>query len=185
MSQIPSFLLDIDQILTEEGFKTSDVWYHGTSSALMDSIKTQGLKRSGDKASKQATKKTMATIGNSFTETIEPVFLTQSKELAYHWACQTVQRRAKFAENDKPVVLAINLPEELRARVKPDVGAVGMLMADSGDYFTFLAEQYERKGLPTLDFDPANMDRMDYMTKLGLAYYDYDIAPEFLSEITE
>ncbi len=36
----------------------------------------------------------MATIGNNYTESVEPVFLTQSKELAYYWAQQTIQVNA-------------------------------------------------------------------------------------------
>ena len=86
MADTPAFLKDAKDLLAKQGFATSDTWYHGTSSALVDSIKEQGLKRSGDKALKDAAKKTMATIGNSYTESIEPVFLTQSKELAFYWA---------------------------------------------------------------------------------------------------
>ena len=74
MADTPAFLKDAKDLLTEQGFSTSDTWYHGTSSALVDSITEQGLKRSGDKALKDAAKKTMTTIGNSYTESIEPVF---------------------------------------------------------------------------------------------------------------
>ena len=94
MTQVPAHLSDAKNILTAEGFTCSDVWYHGTSSALVDSIKKNGLKRSGDKAMKQAAKKTMATIGNAYTESIEPVFLTQSKELAYYWAKESIRDRS-------------------------------------------------------------------------------------------
>ena len=92
MSDIPSYLQDAKDLLTKDGFATSDVWYHGTSSALIGSINGSGLRRSGDKVMNQAAKNTMATIGNSYTEQREPVFLTQSKELAHYWAQQTVRR---------------------------------------------------------------------------------------------
>ncbi|MGR5456567.1 hypothetical protein ACPV5N_22030, partial [Vibrio alfacsensis] len=91
MTTVPSYLQDAKELLSQDGFATSDVWYHGTSSALLSSIQGQGLKRSGDKALNQAAKKTMATIGNNYTESVAPVFLTQSKELAYYWAQQTVR----------------------------------------------------------------------------------------------
>ena len=78
MSNVPAHLQDAKDLLTSQGFTTSGTWYHGTSSALLASIQKQGLKRSGDKALKQTAKKTMTTIGNSYTESIEPIFLTQS-----------------------------------------------------------------------------------------------------------
>ena len=52
----PIFLQDAKDLLTQQGFFTSNTWYHGTSSALIDSIKEQGLKRSGDQALKAAAK---------------------------------------------------------------------------------------------------------------------------------
>ena len=60
MSTIPAHLQDAKDLLSESGFATNDIWYHGTSSALLESIRSQGLKRSGDKALKQSAKKTMA-----------------------------------------------------------------------------------------------------------------------------
>ncbi len=63
-TETPAFLKDAKNLLTEQGFATSNIWYHGTSSALVDAIQAQGLKRSGDQALKEATKKTMATIGD-------------------------------------------------------------------------------------------------------------------------
>jgi RNA:NAD 2'-phosphotransferase (TPT1/KptA family) len=72
MTNIPALFQDAKNLLTEQGFTTSNTWYHGTSSALVDSIKNQGLIRSGDSVLKDAAKKTMATIGNIYTESIEP-----------------------------------------------------------------------------------------------------------------
>jgi len=92
MIELPEIYNDVQTVLGEDGFAipTNGVWYHGTSSALVDSIKENGLVRSGDKAFNQVAKQTMATIGNSYTEQREPVFLTQSKALAYFWAEQCV-----------------------------------------------------------------------------------------------
>jgi RNA:NAD 2'-phosphotransferase (TPT1/KptA family) len=84
----PILFQDAKDLLTKQGFVTSNTWYHGTSSALIDSIKEHGLKRSGDQVIKAAAKKVMATIGNHYIQSVEPVFLTQSKQLAYYWAQQ-------------------------------------------------------------------------------------------------
>lgn len=177
MTATPDFLQDSKTLLTEQGFATSNVWYHGTSSALVDSIKAQGLKRSGDKAIKQAAKQTMATIGNKYTETIEPVFLTQSKELAYYWAEQAVRNRSVRIEGEEqPVVFAITLPDELNNKVKTDVGAASLLMVKEGEhYLVQVAAIYEACGIEAPSIDLMKADRMDYLNKLGMAYYDADI----------
>ncbi|MCP4597631.1 hypothetical protein [Neptuniibacter sp.] len=183
----PAFLKDAKDLLSEQGFATSNVWYHGTSSALVDSINEQGLKRSGDKALKQAAKQTMATIGNSYTETIEPVFLTQSKELAYYWAQQTVRDRSVRIEGEEePVVFAVTLPEDLNEKVKTDVGAASLLMVQEGEnYMVYLASIYQENGVEAPAIDLMKADRMDYLNKLGMAYYDYDVEAACLELVTE
>ena len=130
----------------------------------------------------QATKNTMATIGNSYTEQLEPVFLTQSKELAFYWAQQTVKRRSVRIEGaEEPVVLAIKLPEELQAKVRPDVGAAGLLMTKEGEHFmATLAKLYQEHNAGVLDIDLMKADREDYLSKLGMAYYDAEIPPGFV-----
>ena len=177
MTDTPAFLKDAKDLLTDQGFATGGTWYHGTSSALVDSIKAQGLKRSGDKAMKEAAKQTMATIGNSYTESVEPVFLTQSKELAFYWAEQSVRDRSVRIEGEElPVIFAVNLPSELNSKVKPDVGAASLLMLKEGESFlAYLAGLYEANGLEVPEIDLAKADRMDYLNKLGMAYYDDDI----------
>lgn len=177
MTKTPDFLKDAKDLLTEQGFAASDIWYHGTSSALVDSIKEQGLKRSGDEALKDAAKKTMATIGNSYTESIEPVFLTQSKELAFYWATQTVRNRSVRIEGDEhPVVFSVKLPAEINALVKPDVGAASLLLVKEGENFmAYLASIYEENGFGAPDIDLMRADRMEYLSKLGMAYLDADI----------
>lgn len=177
MADTPTFFKDAKDLLSEQGFAASNTWYHGTSSALVDSIKAQGLKRSGDKALKEAAKKTMATIGNDYTESVEPVFLTQSKELAFYWAEQTVRNRSVRIEGEEhPVVLAVDLPEDLNAKVKPDVGAASLLLLKEGEEFmAYLAGIYQESGLGAPDIDLIKAGRMEYLHKLGMAYYDADI----------
>lgn len=185
MTDTPIFLKDAQSLLTEQGFATSDLWYHGTSSALVDSIKVQGLIRSGDRALKDAAKATMATIGNHYTETTEPVFLTQSKALAFYWATQTVRNRSVRVEGDEyPVVFAVQLPEELNSQVKPDVGAASLLLVAEGeDFMAYLASLYQESGFGAPDIDLMRAERMEYLNKLGMAYLDADVDASYLELI--
>lgn len=188
MTDTPAFLQDSKDLLTAQGFATSNIWYHGTSSALVDAIQQQGLKRSGDMALRQAAVKTMATIGNDYTETTEPVFLTQSKELAYYWAQQTVRNRSVRIEGEEqqPVVLAVTLPETLNDKVKPDVGAASLLLISEGEnYMAFLASIYQanQQAVPAIDLMKA--DRMDYLTQLGMAYIDADIDAGYVTVVND
>lgn len=187
MTDTPNYLQDAKDLLTQDGFATSDVWYHGTSSALIGSINGSGLRRSGDREMNQAAKNTMATIGNNYTEQREPVFLTQSKELAYYWAQQTVRRRSVRVEGEQePIVLQVKLPEEQLAKVRPDVGAAGLLMVKEGEHFmAFLAKLYQDNNAGVLDIDLMKADRNDYLSKLGMAYLDEDIAPGYVSLVSE
>lgn len=185
MTDTPSFLQDAKDLLTKDGFATSDVWYHGTSSALVGSINGSGLRRSGDKVMNQAAKNTMATIGNSYTEQREPVFLTQSKELAHYWAQQTVRRRSVRVEGEEePVVFEVKLPSDQLGSVRPDVGAASLLMMKDGEAFMFfLAKLYEDNSAGILDIDLMKAERDEYLNKLGMAYIDADIAPGYVSLI--
>lgn len=181
----PTFLQDAKYLLTKQGFAASSTWYHGTSSALIDSIKEHGLKRSGDQALKAAAKKAMATIGNNYTESVEPVFLTQSKELAYYWAEQTVRNRSVRIEgNELPAVITVNLPEALNSKVKPDVGAASLLLVKEGEQFmAFLAGIYLANDFEAPDINLMNADRLEYLNKLGMAYYDADIDASLLGTL--
>ncbi len=186
MSDIPNYLQDATDLLTKDGFATGDVWYHGTSSSLVSSIQSYGLKRSGDKAMKQAAKNTMATIGNNYIESIEPVFLTQSKELAYYWAEQTVRERsARFEGEESAVVFAVELPEEQNAKVLPDVGAASLLMVKEGEsYMAHVAKIYQNCSAGVLDIDLMKANRLEYLNKLGMAYINKDIDAEFVSLVS-
>jgi hypothetical protein len=181
-SLTPSNLQDAKDLLNKEGFKVGSTWYHGTSSSLVASIKEHGLKRSGDKAMKQAAKSTMATIGNNYTESIDPVFVTQSKELAHYWAEQTVRMRSvRFEGEESPVVIEIKLPEDQLSKVRPDVGAASLLMVKEGEhYMAFLAGLYQENEAGVLDIDLRNADRLDYLNKLGMAYIDADVDAKYL-----
>ncbi len=185
MADTPIFLKDAQELLTEQGFTTSDTWYHGTSSALVDSINAQGLNRSGDKALKAAAKQTMATIGNNYTESVEPVFLTQSKELAFYWAEQTVRNRSvRIDGTEQPVVLSVKLPEDMNSRVKPDVGAASLLLVKEGENFmAYLAGIYQDNGFGAPEIDLMKADRLEYLNKLGMAYYDADIDASYLETV--
>lgn len=185
MSNAPSHLQDAQTLLSENGFAIGDTWYHGTSSALVDSIMANGLNRSGDKSMKQAAKKTMATIGNAYTESIEPVFLTQSKEVAYYWACQAVRDRSVRVEGEEtPVVLSLALPEALNNAVKPDVGAASLLLLKEGEaYLAHIASLYQKADLAEPSIDLKQADRMEYLNKLGMAYLNKDIAAEHVSKV--
>jgi hypothetical protein len=187
MTHTASVFKDPEYLLTEQGFAISDTWYHGTSSALIDLINAQGLKRSGDRELMAAAKKTMATIGNDYTESIEPVFLSQSKELALYWAKQTVRDRSVRIEGDEQaVVFAVKLPTELNQQVKPDVGAASLLLLTEGEKFmAFLAGIYQAKGLNAPDIDLMTADRLEYLTTLGMAYFDADIDASYLELITD
>lgn len=186
MTDTPTFLKDAKDVLSDQGFATSNIWYHGTSSALVDSIKQQGLNRSGDKALKDAAKKTMAAIGNSYTESIEPVFLTQSKELAFYWAEQTVRDRSVRVDGDEqPVVVAVTLPEELNLKVKPDVGAASLLLLKEGeDFMGYLAGIYQDNSFGVPEIDLMKADRLKYLSVLGMAYINADIDASYLEIIT-
>lgn len=177
MTSTPEFLKDAKALLTEKGFAVGDTWYHGTSSLLVNEIQQRGLRRSGDLKLTAAAKKTMATIEQDFQETVDPVFLTQSKELAYYWAERKChERKVRLGGDDEPVVFAVTLPDDLRDKVKPDVGAASLLLVKEGEQFmVHLAKIYQACGLGVPDIDLMKADRMEFLTTLGMAYYDADI----------
>ncbi len=185
MSDTPAYLKDSAQLLTQAGFTTCQTWYHGTASGLVASIMEQGLKQSGDVELIQKAKNTITTIGDSIKENKEPVFLTQSKELAYFWACATSANRNKFfSKGDEPAVLSITLPTELNDTIKPDVGAAAVILAGGNDYIDALESIYTRHSLQTPKIDPNTADRMEYLSLLGMAYSGKDIAAQYIELVT-
>nr|MBV6631339.1 hypothetical protein [Oceanococcus sp. HetDA_MAG_MS8] len=183
----PAFLKDANDLLGEQGFAVSHVWYHGTSSELVASIQEHGLKRSGDQALQAATQKTMATLQHEYQATQEPVFLSQSKELAFYWAAKKArERQLRLGGKDKPVVFAVDLPAELSSQVKPDVGAASLLLLKDGEeYMAHLAGIYQDNNAGVPDIDLRKADRMEYLTTLGMAYFDDDIGAAYLRLLSE
>lgn len=183
-SVTPLHLQDAAQLLTQAGFKTSNTWYHGTSSGLVTSILDKGLLPSGDKESIQRTKKAMITIGDSFKENKDPIFLTQSKELAYFWATKCAQSRSQlFGSEEAPTVLCITLPDNLNSNVKTDVGAAALLLGGAEEYLEVINKAYSSNGLTTPEVDPITADRMDYVNLLGMAYSKQSIDSQFIETV--
>lgn len=174
----PEFLQDISELLSDSGFATNDTWYHGTSSGLVESIMTLGLSGGGDTETTERTQSTLGTIGNRQFESSEPVFLTQSKELAFYWAAQkTHTRNLYFKKDEIPVVIQVSQPE----KVSPDVGGTAMLLEPSNQYILTLKAIYEQHGVAWNDANPLEVPREFYLEKLGLAYSSKNIPAEKLS----
>ncbi len=177
----PAHLQDAKTLISEAGFATGDTWYHGTSSGLQASIESLGLKGSGDSDLNKATKKAMTTIGSSFSERKEPIFLTQSKELAFYWAQQRVRARSIHLQaHEEPIVFEVKLSASLHEKVTTDTGAAALLLGHDSDYQDFVSALYETNGLAKLELDPISADRLDFLNKLGMAYYSRNIDKKFI-----
>lgn len=184
-SEIPAYLQDAAKLLSDNGFATGDVWYHGTSSGLLPSIQEKGLKRSGDKESNQSIKQTMATIGNTYTESIQPVFLTQSKELAHYWAIQKARfRTQRLGQEEQPVVLAVKPSDDQKDQIKPDAGGAALIIARDA-YIEYVEIVFEKNGITLGELDPMKMDGKSCLAKLGLAYINQDIPAEHVELVAE
>ena len=185
-SQTPDFYKDFADLLSDDGIQSSNVWYHGTASGLVKSIEEKGLKRSGDTELKALEKTTMTTIGGSYKENKEPLYLTQSKELAYYWGKQKARiRNVRTGGEETPVVVKVTLDETLNPQVKPDVGAAGMILAGSDKYLDHLGELYKEQGKTLPEIDPIKVDRMAYLNQLGLAYINKDVRNPVIEVIKE
>lgn len=182
----PDYLKDAASLMTEDGFPVSNVWYHGTTSSLLKAIKNKGLHGGGDAAWIKRTQGTLQTIGNRTFESKDPVFLTQSKELAYFWAQQrTHSRNLYFQKNETPVVLKITLNDDDNAKVNPDAGGAALIMEPNNAYVTYLKAIFEANGQDLDGFDPTKADRMIYRDRLGLAYTNDYIPGKFIEVIAE
>lgn len=178
---IPEYLQDAATLLSEDGFATADVWYHGTASGLLKSIKATGLTGGGDAETAARAQKTLGTIGNRQVETKEPLFLTQSKELACYWAgVKTHTRNLYFQQNEEPVVLEVTLAAD---QVRPDTGAAALIMEPSNEYITLLKSLYEAQKLEWEEIHPLKADRMYFLNKLGMAYTESHIPASDLSVV--
>ncbi|UZE96614.1 hypothetical protein [Alkalimarinus alittae] len=183
--ETPTYLQDAAQLLSADGFKLTGTWYHGTSSDLTDSIMDKGLIGSGDAELNKMAKQTMAAIGNSYTERKEPIFLTQSKELAYYWANEKAElRKTRFGSDATPVVVELTLPEDLASKVKTDVGAATMLLTGNDPYIEYIQALYTQNKILLPKLDPTSIDRMAYLNVLGLAYLSVDVPADHLNLLT-
>lgn len=183
--QIPALYQDAAELLSDDGFATGDVWYHGTASGLVASIQEKGLNRSGDRESNQSIKNTMATIGNSYTESVQPVFLTQSKELAYYWA----ERKARFrtqrmGEEEMPVVFAVKPNDSIKDKIKADAGGAALVIARDA-YIEYVEIVFEANGKKLGELDPMAMTGAACLANLGLAYLDTNVPAECLELVSE
>lgn len=182
----PTYLQDATQLLSTEGFKASSLWYHGTASGLTDAILNDGLIGSGDAEINKKTKNAMAAIGNSYTERKDPVFLTQSKQLAYYWAeKKTELRNSRLGADETPVVFELTLPEALGSQVKTDVGAATLLLAGNDPYIEYVEALYTQNKILLPELNPASIDRMAYLNLLGMAYIGVSVPAEYLTLLAD
>lgn len=178
----PAYLQDANELLNADGFAYHGKWYHGTASGLIDSIQEFGLRGTGDLESLKHHLETLGTIGHEASRHKDPLFLTQSKELAYYWAIQRTNTRNRYkGADEQPIVYEINLPEELNKQIITDAGGAAMLLEPGNMYVSLLKEIYQENKIEFPELDPFKCDRMDYLNKLGLAYTLLDIEPQYLT----
>jgi hypothetical protein len=182
----PDYLKDAASLMSDDGLASSNVWYHGTASSLVKGIKNKGLHGGGDAAWIKRTQGTLQTIGNRTFESQDPVFLTQSKELAYFWAQQRAHsRNLYFQKDENPVVIKITLNEADNAKVNPDAGGAALVMEPNNAYVTYVKTIFAANGRDLDDFDPTKADRMIYLNRLGLAYTKDFISGKFIEVVAE
>jgi hypothetical protein len=182
----PDYLKDAASLMSDDGLAASNVWYHGTASSLVKGIKNKGLHGGGDAAWIKRTQGTLQTIGNRTFESQDPVFLTQSKELAYFWAQQRAHsRNLYFQKDENPVVIKITLNEVDNAKVNPDAGGAALVMEPNNAYVTYVKTIFAANGRDLDDFDPTKADRMIYLNRLGLAYTNDFISGKFIEVVAE
>jgi hypothetical protein len=182
----PDYLKDAASLMSDDGLTASNVWYHGTASSLVKGIKNKGLHGGGDAAWIKRTQGTLQTIGNRTFESQDPVFLTQSKELAYFWAQQRAHsRNLYFQKDENPVVIKITLNEADNAKVNPDAGGAALVMEPNNAYVTYVKTIFAANGRDLDDFDPTKADRMIYLNRLGLAYTNDFISGKFIEVVAE
>lgn len=180
----PALLQDATELLTSQGFKLTGKWYHGTASGLLESILETGLRGTGDISGLQKHMETLGTIGHQASNHHDPLFVTQSKELAYFWALQKAdQRNLYFRQNETPVVLELSLPEDLNKKVTTDAGGAALVLEPNNFYIVWLKDLYKQLDIPFPELNPFECDRMDYLNKLGLAYIDAEIPAQYLREV--
>ncbi|GAL30663.1 hypothetical protein JCM19239_1437 [Vibrio variabilis] len=92
----------------------------------------------------------------------------------------------RFEGVEEPVVLQINLNEKQQTSVKPDVGAMSLLMMRDGEaYMAYIAKLYQDNNLAIPEIDLRNADRMAFLDMLGMAYIDQDVSRASIEELQE
>lgn len=176
---IPDSINDLDQLMSDKGIDSGETWYHGTASGLLPSIEKQGLIGGGDQELTNRTQQTLGTIGGRQFETQEPIFLTQSKALAYYWAIKkTHVRNLYFQKQETPTVLAVT-----SNAIKPDVGGAALLMEPNNEFITLLKEAYQQRGVELGELDPRKIAREEYISRLAMAYTLETIAPANIQQV--
>jgi len=178
----PEFLKDAVALLEKDGFRTSDVWYHGTASGLAESIMTKGLIGGGDTETAEREQKTLGTIGNRQFAAADPVYLTQSRELALYWAIESTHRRnLLFQTSEFPLVLRVDMTG---GDVKPDAGAAAIAIEPGNNYMEALKLTYEEAGIDfPEEINPLQIERDFYLKKLGMAYSADPVPADRLSVV--
>jgi hypothetical protein len=83
-------------------------------------------------------------------------------------------------------VFAVKLPEELNTQVKPDVGAASLLLVKEGENFmAYLAGIYQANGFGAPQIDLMKANRMEYLSTLGMAYFNENISASCLNVIAD
>lgn len=185
ITDIPNDVNDLKDILSEEGFSHGHVWYHGTTSALVNDIKRDGLNGGGDEALMTKIQGTLNTIGAQAATSNQPVFLTPSKALAYYWAREkTNSRNVYFSNDEQPAVFEVNLNEDENKQVKPDAGGAALLLEPNNAYIEFIKQVYQQQSIDFPDVHPLQVPRMAFITQFGLAYSDANIKPSALTVLS-
>lgn len=181
----PTYLQDARQLLSEQGFAVQGKWYHGTASGVADSIAEFGLRGTGDLETLKNHLDTLGTLGHDSSKQKDPLFITQSKELAYFWARQKTHIRNRYRNgSEEAIVYEISLPEDLQQQVITDAGGAALLLEPNNIYIQLLKEIYAEADIDFPEIDPFNCNRMDYLNKLGLAYITLDIEPSHIRLLT-
>jgi len=73
----------------------------------------------------------------------------------------------------------------LSAKVCPDVGDYSLFMIKEGElYMAYVAKIYQQCDAGVLDIDLMKASRLEYLTKLGMAYIKQDIDPALVSVVS-
>lgn len=169
-----------ERLLDSNGFKISNVWYHGTSTLLLSSILERGLESSGDQQLNNYMKSLMGTF---YVSGMEPVYLTPSKEVAHYWAKQTVSAKEKlFGNGGETAILVVNLPDEPNELVVPGLGGCRKVLSDQCEYLRLVNSLYANSNITFSKL--SELDDLDLIKSLGLACISNDISKTYINPLS-